>query len=153
MDRPPQRRDTRGYRDLASLTLGEVEEAYSRFKYQLIPSPTEAWIAKNYFCEIPLKSKGQGRPPVVFGRVRTCYPGDGNVNNIEELEMHFPRKDAAPDLLHIRFDDIALQKPTRSYCVGVKLYVSEESLLRLLSAMTGRSDTISSSRRRRPWQR
>src|SRR5512138_3801837 len=73
-DRPPQQRDPRGYRDLASLTLGEVEQAYNYFKPQLISSPTEAWIAKNYFCEIPLKSKGQDRPPVVFGRVRTCYP-------------------------------------------------------------------------------
>ncbi|HEX2993268.1 MAG TPA: hypothetical protein VHP14_00495, partial [Anaerolineales bacterium] len=52
-DRPPQRQDPRGYRDLASLTLGEVEEAYHHFERQLIPSPTEAWIAKNYFCQIP----------------------------------------------------------------------------------------------------
>src|SRR5512143_2875140 len=127
-DRPPQRRDTRGYRDLASLTLGEVEEAYSRFKYQLIPSPTEAWIARNYFCQIPLKPRGQERPPVVFGRVRTCYPSDGHVNNIEELEMYFPHGEAAPDLLHLRSNDISLQKPTQSYCVGVKVYVSEEEM-------------------------
>lgn len=127
-DRPPQRRDPRGYRDLASLTLGEVEEAYNYFKHQLVPSPAEGWIAKNYFCQIPLKRRGEDRPPVVFGRVRSCYPGDGYVNNIEELEMHFPRKGTAPDLLHIRFDDTSLQKPTQSYCVGVKLYVSEEEM-------------------------
>src|SRR5512138_794752 len=127
-DRPPQRRDPRGYRDLASLTLGEVEEAYHHFERQLVPSPTEAWIAKNYFCQIPLKPRGQDRPAVVFGRVRTCYPGDGNINNVEELEIYFPRKDAAPDLLHIRFHDIALQKLTQSYCVGVKMYISEDEM-------------------------
>ena len=127
-DRPPQRRDTRGYRDLASLTLGEVDDAYNHFKHQLSASPVEAWIAKNYFCQLPLKRKGADRPPVVFGRVKTCYPSDGYINNIEELEMYFPRKDAAPDLLHIRFDDISLQKPTLSYCVGVKSYLSEEEM-------------------------
>ncbi len=127
-DRPPQRRDTRGYRDLASLTLGEVDDAYNHFKHQLSASPVEAWIAKNYFCQLPLKRRGADRPPVVFGRVKTCYPSDGYVNNIEELEMYFPRKDAAPDLLHIRFDDISLQKPTLSYCVGVKSYLSEEEM-------------------------
>ncbi len=127
-DRPPQQQDRRGYRALASLTLGEVEDAYNYFKPQLVASPTEAWIAKNYFCQIPLKRRGEDQPPVVFGRVRTCYPSDGNVNNVEELEMYFPRRNAAPDLLHIRFDDISLQKPTQSYCVGVKLYVSEAEM-------------------------
>ncbi|HSD85589.1 MAG TPA: hypothetical protein VLG46_17135, partial [Anaerolineae bacterium] len=127
-DRPPQYRDPRGYRDLASLTLGEVQDAYKYFEHQLIPSPAEAWIARNYFCQLPLKPKGQDRPPAVFGRVRTCYPGDGNINNVEELEMYFPHRDAAPDLLHIRFGDISLQKPIQSYCVGVKLYVSEEEM-------------------------
>lgn len=127
-DQPPQPRDTRGYRDLASLTLGEVDDAYNHFKHQLTASPVEAWIAKNYFCQLPLKRKGADRPPVVFGRVKTCYPSDGYVSNIEELEMYFPRKDAAPDLLHIRFDDISLQKPTLSYCAGVKTLLSEEEM-------------------------
>jgi hypothetical protein len=125
---PPTRLDTRKYRSLASITLGEVDDAYNHFKSQLISSPTEAWIAKNYFCQIPLKRRGTDRPPVIFGRVKTCYPGDGYVNNIEELEMYFPRKDAAPDLLQIRFHDISLQKPTQSYCIGVKFYVAEEEM-------------------------
>ncbi len=127
-DRPAQQRDRRGYRELSSLTLGEVEEAYNYFKPQLVSSPSEAWIAKNYFCQIPLKRRVEERPPVVFGRIKTCYPSDGHINNIEELEMYFPRQSAAPDLLHIHFDDISLQKPTQSYCAGVKLYVSEEEM-------------------------
>ncbi len=127
-ERPPQRQDPRGYRDLSSLTLGEVEDAYNYFKPQLVASPAEAWIAKNYFCQIPLKRRGEDRPQVVFGRIKTCYPSDGHINNIEELEMYFPRRDSAPDLLHIRFDDVSLQKPTQSYCIGVKLYVSEEEM-------------------------
>jgi len=126
--RPPQRPDTRSYRDLASLTLGEVNDAYSYFKNQLIPAPAETWIAKNYFCYLPLKRRGGARPPAVFGRVRTCYPADGYVDNIEELEMYFPGREAAPDLLHVRFDDLSPQAPTQSYCVGVKMYVSEQEM-------------------------
>lgn len=127
-DRSPRRSDTRKYRDLASLTLGEVEDAYTYFKHQLVPSPAEAWIAKNYFCQIPLKRKDTERPPVAFGRVKTCYPYDGYINNIAELEMYFPRRDAAPDLLHIGLGDVLLEEPTHSYCVGVKCYLSVEEM-------------------------
>ena len=116
------------YRDLADITLGEVEDAYNTFRDQLVPSPAEGWIAKNYFCQLPLKRKGDERPPVVFGRIKTVYPGDNYVDNVEELEMYFPRRDAAPDTLHIRIDDIAVHKPSYSFCVGVKFYVSEEEM-------------------------
>jgi hypothetical protein len=127
-DNAPKKPGSSKYRELADITLGEVEEVYTHFKAQLVPSPAEAWIAKNYFCQFPLKRKGDERPPVVLGRVKTVYPSDGYVNNVEELEMYFPRRDSAPDLLHVRLDDIALQKPTYSYCVGVKFYVSEEEM-------------------------
>jgi hypothetical protein len=127
-DRSPRRSDTSKYRDLASITLGEVQEAYNHFQSQLVPSPAEAWIARNYFCQVPLRSKGEERPPVVFGRVRTSYPGDGYINNIKELEMYFPRRDAAPNLLHIGLGDVLLEEPTHSYCVGVKCYLSVEEM-------------------------
>lgn len=127
-DRPPTRRDTRGYRQLASLTIGEVEEAYNDYAGQLIPSPAEGWVAKNYFCQVPLRRKGDDRPPVVFGRVKTCFPSDGYVDNIEQMEMFFPRRDGAPDVLHLHQYDIADHRPTQSYCVGVKLHVSEEEM-------------------------
>jgi len=110
------------------ITIGEVEEVYNYFQAQLVPSPAEAWIAKNYFCQLPLRRRGEDRPPVVFGRIKTVFPSDGYVNNTEELEMYFPRMDAAPDLLHVRLEDISLQRPTYSYCVGVKFYVSEEEM-------------------------
>lgn len=126
--RPPSRGDSRGYRDLASLTLGEVEEAYARFQVQLVPAPAEGWLAKNYFCHLPLKRRVDVRPPLVFGRVKTMYPSDGHLHNMEEMEMHFPRWNAPPDVLHIRDHDISLQKPARSYCIGVKLHVSPEEM-------------------------
>ena len=116
------------YRDLADITLGEVEDVYNYFRDQIVPSPAEGWIAKNYFCQFPLKRKGEDRPPLVFGRIKTVYPGDSYVNNVEEMEMYFPRRDAAPDTVHIRIDDIAIHKPTYSFCVGVKFYVSEEEM-------------------------
>ena len=127
-DRSPRQPDPRGYRDLASLTLGEVEEAFQHFRAQLVPSPIEGWIAKNYFCQLPLKRRGDGRPPVVFGRVRSLYPSDGQILNVEELDMYFPRPDGQPDLLHIRDHDLALQKPAQTYCVGVKFHVSDDEM-------------------------
>ena len=127
-DNKPKQPGSDKYRDLADVTLGEVEEVYRHFEAQLVAAPAEAWIAKNYFCQLPLRRKGEGRPPVIFGRVRTVYPSEGYVNNIEELEMYFPRRNAAPNLLHIRLDDISPRKPTYSYCVGVKFYVSEEEM-------------------------
>lgn len=127
-DRPPKRPDARGYRNLASISLGEVDEAYSYFHSQLVAAPAEGWIAKNYFCQLPLRRKGEDRPPVVFGRVKTCYPSDGHIHNIEEMELYFPRLDGTPDVLHLRADDISQQKPTQSYCVGVKFYLSEAEI-------------------------
>ena len=127
-DNTPRKPGPAKYRDLADITLGEVEEVYNHFKDQLISSPADAWIAKNYFCQVPLKRKGEDRPPVVFGRVKTCYPSDGHVHNVEEMEIYFPRRDAAPDTLHVRLDDISQQKPTHSFCVGVKFYISAEEM-------------------------
>ena len=127
-DRPPQRPDPRGYRSLSSLTLGEVEDAYRQFAAQLVPSPAEGWIAKNYFCQLPLKRRGGERPPVVFGRVKTVYPSDGHIHNIEEMELYFPQRAAAPDVLYIQAHDISLQKPSQTYCVGVKFYVSPQEM-------------------------
>jgi hypothetical protein len=116
------------YRNLADLTLGEVDDVFQFFKSQLVPSPAEAWIAKNYFCQLPLNRRGEDRPPVVFGRVKNCFPGDGYVNNLDQMEMYFPRQAAPPDTLHIRIEDISLQRPTYSFCIGVKFYVSEEEM-------------------------
>jgi hypothetical protein len=127
-DRPPKRPDARGYRDLASISLGEVDEAYRYFHNQLVAAPAEAWIAKNYFCQLPLRRKGEDRPPVVFGRVKTCYPSDGHVNNVEEMELYFPRMDGAPNVLHLHADDISQQRSAQSYCVGVKFYLSQEEI-------------------------
>jgi hypothetical protein len=125
-DHTPKKPNSGKYRSLDSITLGEVEQAIARFKSQLVPSPAPEWISKNYFCQVPLKRKGEDRPSVVFGRVKTCFPSDGHVQNIEEMEMDFPRTKAAPDLLHLLPDDIALHKPAYSFCMGVKMYLSEQ---------------------------
>jgi hypothetical protein len=127
-DPPPKQPGAGVYRELASITLGEVDDAYNAFRAQLVSAPVEAWIARNYFCQLPLRRKGQDRPPVVFGRVKTCYPSDGHIHNIEEMELYFPRRAGAPDVLHLRSDDISQQKPSQSYCVGVKFYVSAEEM-------------------------
>jgi hypothetical protein len=124
-DQTPKQPGKEKYRRLDSIAIGEVKEIIDYFQPQLVPSPTDEWVAKNYFCQLPLNRNGEDRPSVVFGRVKTCFPSDGNVQNIEEMEMYFPQKHAAPDLLHLRQDDLALHKPIHSFCVGIKMYLSE----------------------------
>ena len=123
--------DTRGYRDLASLTLGEVNHAYHFFKSQLLPSPYESWLATNSFCTLELVRKRDGRPPVVFGRVKTCYPSDGYIHNIQDMELYFPNKDRKPDTVLLRAEDILLDraKPVQSYCLRVKFFASPEDMV------------------------
>lgn len=127
-DSSPKRTDPRGYRDLASIALGEVQDAYLHFEAQLIPSPSEGWIARNYFCQLPLKRAGRDRPPLVFGRVKSVFPSDGHIHNVEEMEMYFPRPDAPPDVLHILDDDLSRQRPAQTYCVGVQFHLTEEEM-------------------------
>jgi hypothetical protein len=123
-EQPPKQPDTAKYRALESITIDEVGQVKEYFLSQLVPSPMPEWVAKNYFCELPLKRMA-GRPSAVFGRVKTCYPADGNVQNVEEMTLQFPRLQAAPDLLQLFPDELALHKPIQSYCVGVKMYLSE----------------------------
>src|SRR5262245_15093106 len=58
-EQSPKKKNERGYRQLSSITLSEVDEAYKYYANQLIPSPTPAWIAPNYFCMVHLKAKQQ----------------------------------------------------------------------------------------------
>jgi hypothetical protein len=120
------RKDKTKYRPLADITLGEVEEAYTLYEHQLSPAQ-ENWIGKHYFCQIPLK-RGRGYPPLIFGRVKTCYPSDGFLGNVEELEMVFPHRDEAPDLVHIHKDEISRssQRQVQSYIVKVRVLASDQ---------------------------
>jgi hypothetical protein len=121
-------REPLGYRELSSLTLGEVQDAYNYFKSQLLPSPYESWVATNYFCMLDLVRKRDRRPPVVFGRVKTCYPSDGYIHNIQDMELYFPNKNGKPDTLPLRAEDILLDptKPVKSYGLRLKFFASPE---------------------------
>src|SRR5688572_29945505 len=129
-ERPKPGRDPRGYRDLASLTLGEVQDAYHFFESQLTQSPYESWVATSYFCMLELVRRRDGRPPVVFGRVKTCYPSDGYIHNIQDMELYFPNKDRKPDTVLLRAEDVLLNpaKPVQSYGVRVKFFASPEDI-------------------------
>ena len=129
-ERPPKKKDTRGYRDLASVTLGEVNEAYTHFYDQLVTSSAPGWLAPNYFCMVHLAPGYKPRPPAVFGRVKTCYPSDGYIQNIQELEIALPRKKGAPDLIHLLGRDVfqTPEKPAQSYCVRVRVLASQEDM-------------------------
>ena len=128
-DNAPKQRDPRGYRDLASITLGEVRDAHQFFAKQLIPSPYPSWVGTNYFCMLDIqRSHEDHRPPVIFGRVKTCYPSDGYINNIQDMELYFPNKTGQPDTVLVRAEDILLQpdQPVQSYCIGIKFLASPE---------------------------
>lgn len=123
----PGKKQEQIYRSLSSIRLGEVEEAFSLFEGQIRPAH-ENWIGKNHFCSIPLKRKRDGRPPLIFGRVATCYPSDGHLDNIEEIELYFPRRDGPPDLVHLLRDEISRysRKPVESFFLRVQFKVSGE---------------------------
>lgn len=122
-------RDVKGYRELSSIMLGEVSDAHKYFANQLLSSPYPAWLGTNYFCKLDLIRK-HGRPPAIFGRVKTCYPSDGYIQNIQDLEIYFPQKNTTPDVVLIHGDDIVHHphQPVQSYCMRVKLLASEEDL-------------------------
>lgn len=124
------RRDPRGYRDLATVTLGEVQDALNHFGNQLVPSPYDSWVAPNYFCRFDLVRRRDGRPPVVFGRVGACYPGDGHVQNIEDIELHLPQQHGAPETILLHGDEIrsAPEGAVQSYCVRVRFLLSEDEI-------------------------
>jgi hypothetical protein len=115
------------YRPMGSITLGEVEQAIGLFEAQLVPA-YERWIAKNHFCTLPLKRIRDGRPPLVFGYVSSCFPSDGHIENVEDVELLFPRRDAPPDLIRLHRDEISLysQSPAQSYYLRVRFKASEE---------------------------
>jgi hypothetical protein len=127
-NKPLRERNDQGYRPLATIKLGEIEDAQRLFEYQLI-SAGENWIGKNCFCTIPLKRIRDGRPPEIFGRVKTCFPSDGHIENIEELEILFPHTiGEPPDIVHVYKEDISQysQKLAQSYYVRVQFKASEE---------------------------
>lgn len=122
---PSQQRQTGKYRLLEDITLGEVDAALRYFLPQLVPSPVDGWIARNYFCQLPVRQQTDEQSPVVFGRVNTSFPSDGYVQNIKQMELFFPNTGTAPALLNIRRSDLLLNEPAYSYCVGIKMYLSE----------------------------
>src|SRR5262245_60955697 len=56
-DNQPKRKDPRGYRDLSTITIGEVNDARQYFASQLTPSLNPSWIAQDYFCIIHLSRR------------------------------------------------------------------------------------------------
>jgi hypothetical protein len=122
-------RDPRGYRELSSIMLGEVSDAHKHFLSQLLPSPYPAWLATNHFCRMDLRSN-RGSPPAMFGRVKTCYPSDGYLQNIQQMEIYFPQRDKTPDVVLLHNEDIIPDphNPIQSYCMRVKFLASEEDI-------------------------
>ncbi len=125
-NRRPKKRE-QGYRPLADIEQGEVKAAFKRFENQLIPAQ-ENWIGDNCFCAIPLKRIRDGRPPMIFGRITSCFPSDGYLENIEDVELLFPGKNELPDKVRLFREDISRysQQLTQSYYMRVQFKSSAE---------------------------
>ena len=120
----------RRYRKLSNITLGEVSDAYNYYANQLVQISMPAWLGVNQFCMIPLKENREPHPPTIFGRIKVCYPSDGYIQNIQELELMLPAKNHAPEVVHVRGKDVlnSLDKPVQSYCVRVRFLFLPEDL-------------------------
>ncbi len=127
---PQKKKEERGYRELSTIRLGDVDEAFRSFSNYLKPSALPGWVAPNYFCMIPLAAHADGRPSAVFGRVRTCFPGDGYSEDAQEMELFFPNKGRKADLLHLWQDEIQISSrtPVRSFYMRVKFLFDEDEL-------------------------
>jgi len=118
----------RTYRPLSSIKLSDVDEAQKYLASQLIPAPLPAWVGTNYFCNISLVRQRDGRPPMIFGRVKTCYPTDGYASNIQDIELQFPHKQGKPDPILLSVEDI-IPPPhgiIQSYGIRAKFLASPE---------------------------
>ena len=122
--------DSRGYRKLTSISLGEVKSAYKFYENQLMPTSYGSFIAVNHFYILDLAQQEKDIPAAVFGRVNVCHPGDGHIQNIRELELAFPQQSGKPDMVHLRPRDILTppQGNVQSYCVRVKFLASQEDI-------------------------
>lgn len=129
---PKTTKGKKGYCPLSDITIGEVDDVYQRYEHQLLLAQ-ENWIGKNCFCQIPLKRK-HDYPSMVFGRVKTCYPSDGVLDNVEELELYFPQPDGAPNVIHIHKDDISRssQRQVQSFFVRIRVMASAEEKAELV---------------------
>lgn len=122
----PQRPNKSDENGLESITLGDVDKAFRFFKPQLVPSPFDGWMARNFFCTLHLKHPGKNRPSAVFGRVGSCYPSEDQIENIEQLELLVPNQAGKPRVLNIHAEDI--QKRTQIYFVRVRFLALEEEI-------------------------
>jgi hypothetical protein len=124
------KKDERGYRELSTITLSEVQEAHKYYANQLLSGPAPGWIAPNYFCMIHLVPKRDNRPPVVFGRVKTTYPSDGYLQNVQEWELRLPGKKQPPDLVHLRTHEVlnTPARPLQSFCIRVRFFLHPDEI-------------------------
>ncbi|MBK9007517.1 MAG: hypothetical protein IPM31_11060 [Anaerolineae bacterium] len=114
------------YHSLSHIKFGEVQQAFHNFLPILIPSDTPGWVAPGYFCFIPLAQAAEYRPSAVFGRVKACYPSDGVLQNIREMELWFPKPGHEPLELNIRRRDIDFESDLlgQSYCAKIHIFIS-----------------------------
>jgi len=115
-----------GYHSLSKIKLGEVKQAFHNFQSLIIPSYTPGWVAPGYFCSIPLAQTAEYRPLAIFGRVKACYPSDGYIQNIHEMELLFPKPRSEPLELNIRRDDVDFESGglAQSYCANIKIFLA-----------------------------
>jgi hypothetical protein len=129
-ENPQEKKGKKGHRPLSTITNDEVDEIARLYEPQLVHSPLNGWIARNNFCRVHLKSQFGKRPSVVFGRVKSCYPEEGHADNVQEFELLFPNKGAAPDVIQVRADIINFDaaQPVESFCLRTRFFFLVEEM-------------------------
>lgn len=127
---PQAKKGKKEYRSLSTIDNHEVDEVTRIFGPQIVRSPLDGWIARNYFCGVHLKSRLGKRPPVIFGRVKSCYPEEGHAENIQEFDLLFPNIKAEPDLVHLQAGliNFRAQQPVESFYLRVRFLLLAEEM-------------------------
>jgi hypothetical protein len=63
---------------------------------------------------------------MVLGRMKTRFPSDGELDNVEQMELYFPNRYDKSEVLHIQRDEISRRSriQTRSNFVQVRILAS-----------------------------
>ncbi|MFT3895294.1 MAG: hypothetical protein QM730_27025 [Anaerolineales bacterium] len=108
--------------DLTEVTDTDVEMAMQFFGPQLRTAWDHNLIKKQRFCTIRLV--GNGGPAVIFGRVSTCYPHDGEIRSIRQMDILFPRLETEPAIVTVTEKDILSDDfgdPPTSYLFRIQI--------------------------------
>lgn len=112
------------------ITYDEVTNVYECFQPKLKLSQESTKVVENNFCTFSLVQQDDDRPPELFGRVLSLYPGAGNIERVRQMELLFPRFDQSPGLVTLKgateISPDTPERPPESYSVRAQFFANDE---------------------------